>query len=133
MNSESIISNFLTEKLSPVAIYLFGSFSSGNYNAQSDIDIAVLAKETLDTSELYELSAGISAILNRDIHLIDFKNVSPVLKMQILKKKKVIYCSDDEERIYHEMLALSEYQKLNDERSPVLTKILGANYGHYFK
>ncbi len=133
MNIDNIIIQILSKKMGLIAVYLFGSFVNGNFNRDSDIDIAFITKDKPDSLLLFELANELSALINRDVHLIDFKTVTTILKIQVLKKNKLIYCSDDSERLFIEMNTLSEYEKLNEERSPVLKEKLGDGYGRYFK
>jgi len=119
------ISEFMKSRINPVAVYLYGSILETGFNDESDIDIAVITEKETDPLALYELSAELSVIVKRDIHLVDFLKVSDVLKIQILKNKNVILNNDDNRRLYHEMNALTSYEKLNEEREIVIK----AKYG----
>lgn len=115
---ETIV-KFLQNRLRPVAVYLYGSITGTRFNNESDIDIAVIA-ENIDSLTLHELAMELSVLVKRDIHLTDFRTATDILRMEILKQRCVIYCSDDEKRLFHEMIALSSYTKLNEEREVVI-------------
>ncbi len=111
------------------AIYLFGSFAFGLENKDSDVDIAILlsyqeAKEipTFLMSDLYNELAN---YLNRDIDLINLRTASNVLQNQVVSKGSCIFYADKYSKDEFEMLSLSFYQKLNEERREILEDILG--------
>jgi predicted nucleotidyltransferase len=114
------IIGFLKSRLDLVAVYLYGSILTSQFNDQSDIDISVISEKEIDPLALYEISAGLSVLLKRDIHLIDFIKANEVLKIEILKNKTILFEKDEEKRLYHEMNALTAYQKLNEEREIVM-------------
>jgi predicted nucleotidyltransferase len=117
---QSEIIGFLKSRLDLIAIYLYGSIITSQFNDQSDIDISVISENDVDPLALYEISAGLSVLLKRDIHLIDFVKANEVLKIEILKNKTILFDKDEEKRLYHEMNALTAYQKLNEEREVVI-------------
>ena len=121
------IIEFLQSRLDVIAIYLYGSILNKNFNDESDIDIAVITKNKTDPVKLYDIAADLSVILKRDIHLVDFVSTTDVLRIEILKNKNVILCTDDEKRLYYEMIALGSYQKLNEEREIAIRAIYGDN------
>ena len=60
----------VAEKLSLKALYLYGSYSKGNYRADSDIDIAVIVERLdddyfKDTPLLWKLRRKISNLIER--------------------------------------------------------------------
>ena len=114
------IIGFLKSRLDLIAVYLYGSILTSQFNDQSDIDISVISEKEVDPLALYEISAGLSVLLKRDIHLIDFVKANEVLKIEILKNKTILFDKDEEKRLYHEMNALTAYQKLNEEREVVI-------------
>jgi len=122
---KSEIVDFLQSRINPVAIYIYGSFLSSRFNDESDIDIAIITPKKIDTLTLYNLSTELSFITKRDIHLVDFLSVSDVLRIEILKNKLVIFTENEEQRLFHEMNALTSYVKLNEEREMVIK----ARYG----
>ena len=49
-----IILNRLIETLSPISVYLFGSFANGNYNNDSDYDFYIIMPD--DSGNMIDLS-----------------------------------------------------------------------------
>ncbi len=129
MNISNIkqIVNYILNKINISTIYLFGSVLTERFNDESDIDIAIIPRDEISELALFDLCLELGAVLNRDIHMIDFLKTNLILKIEILKNKKIIYCNDAEKRIYYEALAISEYGKLNEEREIILKNRYGEN------
>lgn len=111
------------------AIYLFGSFASGQETKNSDVDIAVLlphleAKE-IPSFAMSEVSSELSKMMNLDVDLLNLRTVSTVFQIQITNKGQLIFCADKYAKDEFEMMTLSFYQKLNEERKEILEDILG--------
>lgn len=106
-------------------IYLFGSFGTSDQRPDSDVDIALLL--SLDEAEqighlaLGDLHLELSAALGRDVDLLNARLVSTVFQMAIIFGE-LIYCSNQYEVDEFEMLTMSYYQKLNEERSEILAE-----------
>ena len=121
------IAEFLQSRLNLTAIYLYGSILTKRFDDESDIDIAVITEDRIDHAVLYNIGAELSVLVKRDIHLVDFAAATDILRIEILKNKNVIFCSNDEKRLYYEMIALTSYQKLNEEREIVIKTQYGEN------
>ena len=107
------------------AIYLFGSYGTDDYRPGSDLDVAVLLPvhiaRHVDFWEWINISnklAGITGVPEVDI--INLRRVSTVFRKEIIMAERRIYCADEYAADEFEMLTLSFYQKLNDERKEVL-------------
>jgi len=122
---ENKIVSFLLNKLNPEVIYIFGSYLTEYFNEQSDIDIAVILNEEFDSKTIYNLKCELSAVIGREVDLINYNDADIVLKAEIFKKNKVIYCKDDELRYYKEMIALKEYERYNEERKIIIESKYG--------
>ncbi len=106
------------------AIYLFGSWDTNGQWPDSDVDIALLlppeqAKMT-DSLTMSPLRLTLESLLKRDVDLINLRRVSTVLQKEVIFAERRIYCADAYAADEFEMLVLSYYQKLNDERSGIL-------------
>ena len=121
------IIGFLQSRLNLIAVYLYGSILNTSFNQESDIDIAVITEDRIDPVNLYDIGADLSVLTKRDIHLVDFVAATDTLRIEILKNKNVIFCNNDEKRLYYEMIALTSYQKLNEERKIVIRTKYGDN------
>lgn len=104
-------------------IYLFGSFGTAVEWPESDVDIAVLLPPEIaaQTSplELNQLQQRLARRLGRDVDLLNAREVSTVFQKAIIYGE-LIYCADQYAVDEFEMLTLSYYQKLNDERAGIL-------------
>jgi uncharacterized protein len=117
--------DFLINRINIIALYLFGSAVNGRFTDDSDFDIAVLSQSDVDPVRLFELSLSLGVLMRRDVHLVDFKKADTVFQAEILRNKKVLYCRDENKRIVAEMITLTQYEKLNEEREVVIR----AKYG----
>lgn len=80
-------------------VYLFGSQATGKTTPMSDVDIAILFGESLDSAARFQLRLDligkISAILSRDdVDVADLNASSIVLRYQVVKYGKLLYCAD---------------------------------------
>jgi predicted nucleotidyltransferase len=105
-------------------IYLFGSFATGSVSIESDVDIALLlphqiAKQSASLA-LSNLHMMLEQQLNRSVDLINLRLVSTVLQMQVVETGRLLDRADPYAIAEFEMLTLSFYQKLNEERKEIL-------------
>lgn len=122
--SDKVIADILNAHIKDIiCIYIFGSYLKGRFKKESDIDIAVLAEEKLNSIERWEISNIIGDRLNIDIDLIDLRSASTVLKAQVVSKGLCIYESDKKRKETFEMLSLSDYARLNEERKEIIERI----------
>lgn len=91
--------------------YLFGSYAKGNQTIKSDIDVAVLLSETPQRMLEYYLHLinKLSQVLGNEVDLVILNTAPPLLKHQIIKHGKVVYCRDEKARIEFEARAQDEY------------------------
>lgn len=119
----SLINRYLTEKISPYLIILFGSAAKGNLRKDSDIDIAFLSEKHFDDYDIYIYSQELADILGRDVDLVNLEKASTVFKAQIIGTGKVIYCTDEKKRMLFYMLTYKKYARLNEERQCIFKKL----------
>lgn len=114
-------------------IYLFGSYALGLENADSDIDIAFFTPypHSLTSKERFDLAAELGFQLKMDVDLISIRDSNTDLAFEIISKGIRIYCSDVYACDFYEMIAISSYQKLEEERAPLIEafKKRGSIYG----
>ncbi|MBI4753590.1 nucleotidyltransferase domain-containing protein [Candidatus Desantisbacteria bacterium] len=106
------------------AIYLFGSYGTGQEWLESDVDIAVLlppdeAKQ-VGSLAMSKLHATLERLLSKEVDLINLRQVSTVFQKEITLSQRRIFCTDDYAADKFEMLVLSFYLKLNEERQQIL-------------
>ena len=86
-------------------IYIFGSYLTGNYNSESDIDIAVLSSSKIDKEILMRMKLELMEKTGREIDLIDLWESGESVNKEIIFKGKNIY--KNSEKIKNEF----EYRK----------------------
>jgi len=123
----------LKEEFNPIVIYLFGSASRNELRKDSDIDIAFLTDNEIDSYKCFMKAQELADIFKRDVDLINLNTSSTVFKAQVVGNGKRIYCSDDTKRMYFEMRTFKSYAMLNEEREVILKKIKerGTVYGKW--
>jgi predicted nucleotidyltransferase len=120
---ELIVQEVLQQYPAVQGIYLFGSYGTADERPDSDVDIALLLPE--DEAEragllaLSDLQLQLSAALGRDVDLLNARLVSTVFQMVIIYGR-LLYCADRYAVDEFEMLTMSYYQKLNEERAEIL-------------
>lgn len=87
-----------------VIAYLFGSYASGKVGPLSDIDLALLLNHSASPStysdKVLHYVSKISKILDSDKLDLVILNRAPLgLQYEIVKKGRIIYCRDEEEKI----------------------------------
>ena len=124
INRELIINIVLEFHPAVQAIYLFGSSVKNEDIAKSDIDIALLLphEEAKSASSFFmsDLEFKLKQLLKKKIDLVNFRVVSTVFQKEIVFKGERIYTGDKYAADETEMLTLSYYQKLNEERKDIL-------------
>lgn len=104
----------------PLAVYLFGSAATGRSHPDSDIDLAILPEHPCDPVEIFEIANRLAQRTGRHVDLVDLKRASTVMCKEVVRTGLLLEQKDPAKRIEFEMLALSDYARLNEEREPVL-------------
>lgn len=133
-SSASIIATVLSAYPNTQAIYLFGSYGTEHEWPDSDVDIAVLlppheAKKSVSLL-MSDLQFTLQDLLKKEVDLINLRQVSTVFQKQIILDERRIFCADQYAADEFEMLVLSFYQKLNEERAEVLAE--GLRSGRFY-
>jgi predicted nucleotidyltransferase len=104
-------------------IYLFGSYGANNDWPDSDVDIALLLPPEKDQEErnllLSRCRFDLEDALHKEVDLLNTRQVSTVFQKEIINGD-LIYCADPYAVDEFEMLVISYYQKLNEERREIL-------------
>lgn len=85
-----------------VIAVIFGSMASGQQAAESDLDIAVAARQALSTDERMALVSALAERTGRPVDLVDLKAVSEPLLGQIVRHGRRILGSDT---LYGELIS----------------------------
>jgi len=122
--AEAIVQICLSHLPEIQAIYLFGSWGTSQQSEHSDLDLALLLPQlrakalgNLYGSALYK---ALESLFKIDIDLINLREANTVLQKEIIADGRCVYNADAYAADEFEMLTMSYYQKLNDERAAVL-------------
>jgi len=112
------------------AIYLFGSRARADNNPASDVDLAFVARSSIEPVARFDLQERIAAMLHTSVDLIDLRAASTVMRVQVLEHGVLLYERDSSERAFFEASALSAYARLNEERRGILDDIQRRGHVH---
>ena len=123
--SQKIILPILKQYPKTQAIYMFGSYGTENQWPNSDLDVAILfpvmAAKRVDFWEWLEVSNAIAAAIQiKNVDFINLRQVDTVFRKEIIRANRLIYCTDTDAADEFEMIALSLYQKLVEERRDIV-------------
>lgn len=113
----------IIEQLNPAFIILFGSFAKGTAREDSDIDLAYFSEQQLSPYERFLLAGDLATIADREVDLIDIKQINTVFTMQIFSEGTVIYIKDENEYTRQKMRAYSMYATLSEQRATIIEAI----------
>ena len=135
MNAYDEIARIVVEHY-PAAqvIYLFGTYGTADEWPDSDVDIALLLPpdeaKRAGHMALSNARVAIERLLRKDVDLINLRQVSTVFQKEIIMAERRIFCADAYAADEFEMLVLSYYQKLSEERADVLAE--GLRSGRFY-
>jgi predicted nucleotidyltransferase len=124
-NSQSIIGKITLAHYPAIqGIYLFGSYGTENQWPTSDVDIALLLPHAQAGREkhlsLSPCRMELESALRREVDLVNLRQANTVFQKEIIAGGRLIYCADTLALDEFEMLVISYYQKLNEERREIL-------------
>lgn len=106
------------------AIYFFGSHGTEDEWPSSDIDMAILLPPTeakkVGALDMSDLHGALIRLFGKQVDLINLRIVSTVFQKEIIVANRRIYCADEHAADDYEMLTISFFQKLNDERAEIV-------------
>ncbi len=109
----------------PVSMaYVYGSYADGTFTKNSDIDIALVIKESMEKLALIRMEMKIAARLDKlfgfsfDIRCI---NDAPLkTKGEIITCGKLVYCSNEDFRVSFETWIRSRYQGVSLVKAEII-------------
>lgn len=110
-----------------LAFYVFGSQASGQADAQSDVDLAVLLPGYANANALWDAAMELAALLNRHVDLLDLRAASTVMQSQVLTTGQRLWGHALAAGLF-ECFALTEKLHLDEARAGLLRDI--AERGH---
>lgn len=107
-------------------IYLYGSAAAGMLGPDSDVDIAVLLPheeaKAAGCLALSETRFALEEHLGRPVDLVNARQASIVLQKEIISTGACVFTAAQSLVDEYEMIVLSLYGKLNDERREILAE-----------
>ncbi len=121
------VKKYFAKQKDILAVYLYGSFASGNPHKRSDLDIAVLFDGEVNLykrlGRLYADFPKLSIKAEPEVREIDL-NQSPVYLMNVIKGQ-LIFSRDEVKRVNFEVQILKQYydtQKLRNTKYYYMNK-----------
>ncbi len=109
------------------AVYLFGTYGTGDQRPESDADIALLLPHSSRIGNLQlarsDCRFDLEELLEKEVDLLNLRELSTVFQKEVVMNGRLIYCRNRYAVDEFEMLTLSFYQKLNEERAGILVAI----------
>jgi predicted nucleotidyltransferase len=131
---EAIAQTVLRHYPSAQAIYLFGSSQTEDEWPDSDVDIAVLLSpeesKKAGSLAMSELRFALESLLGKDVDVINLRFVPTTLQKEVVIADRRIHTGDQYETEKLEMLTLSFYQKLNEERAEIVESAMAEGRFH---
>jgi predicted nucleotidyltransferase len=124
MDDHPLIEHIRKSVPSLIALYRFGSQAKGTARPDSDIDLAILARDPIPNIRRFEIAQELAAQLHRDVDLVDLRTASTVMRMQVLSTGECLFSASNQLQGEFEDLAYSTYARLNEERREILNDIL---------
>ncbi len=130
-----IVNQILSTHPHTQAIYLYGTWGTEYQRRDSDLDIAVLLPhdeaKVVDFWKWAELSVDVSRIAGtQKSDLINLRTAPVILRKEIIAADRRMYCADEYAAAEFEMLTISFYQKLNEERREIVES--GLKTGRFY-
>ena len=102
------------ERRGVVLAYLFGSHARGDAGPLSDVDIAVLFHPIVAQDERFQralqLMGELGSVFGRDdVCVSDLAAASPLLRHRVYYDGRLLFCSDEAERVRFEVATLRDY------------------------
>lgn len=122
----------LVEEFKPFFIILFGSYAKEMQNSESDIDIAIFAKNKTK-KDIFTMKQKLERIAMRDVDLVNLadENLSNALKYEVLMTGIVLHCLNSYQFEMYKLDEIREYFDFNESRKVILDRIKkeGTIYG----
>jgi uncharacterized protein len=123
MNDHALIEHIRKSVPSLIALYRFGSQAKGTARPDSDIDLAVLARDPIPNIRRFELAQELATQLHRDVDLVDLRSASTVMRMQAISTGECLFSASNRLQGEFEDLVYSTYARLNEERREILNDV----------
>lgn len=128
MQNDQIVQVIQTFYPDVQGIYLFGSHGSVYERTDSDIDIAVLLP-IITAKQAGNIAYGkcwmaLNELLEKPVDLINLRLANTVFQYEIINSGEIILDTNPTAVAEFEMMCISFYQKLNEERREIISEII---------
>lgn len=110
------LTTYLQKRFGVDVLWLFGSEASGRATPDSDVDVAGLFATRPSTLDLLDAQQALSALLGREVDLVDLDRASPILAMQVYRHGRVLVDTEPKRRIRAISAAASRYEDVRITR-----------------
>lgn len=114
----------INEQLHTEFILLFGSFAKGTAREDSNVDLAYFSNHNLSSSERFTLAGDLAAIADREVDLVNLKQIDSAFTKQIFSESVPIYLKDLNEFTRQKIRSISMYAIINKERFSIFSDTL---------
>lgn len=114
----------LDQRFGVDTIWLYGSAARGELRADSDVDLAMLARRRPTAEELFEARSEAAELIGRDVDLVDLDRASPVLAMQVLRYGRLLVDRDPSRRWRFEAAVPGRYEDVMIMRRPMEKQLI---------
>jgi len=83
----------IAEKYKLSLIMVFGSFAAGNDRVDSDLDIAIVSRQTIDIDRLAKLSTTFGLLFGKEIDISVMNHANPLHLNQVAKNSQLVFGS----------------------------------------
>jgi predicted nucleotidyltransferase len=105
---------------------VFGSFGTGRFGPESDVDLAVRFPRPLPQAEFFDLLHRLSEIAGRKVDLVDLGSADPIIAMQVLRHGRPLLVRDRAAFESFRMTTPSRYFDWRLSRRPVEERLWAA-------
>jgi predicted nucleotidyltransferase len=112
--------SLLEERYQPLAVLLFGSHASGLEKPDSDVDLGLLlGRAAPDAFSLARTQTDLEEVLGKSVDLVVLDTASPILRMEALRRHRILVQKDPERFEQFVVRTLGEYFDLKRVREPI--------------
>ena len=110
------------------AIYRHGSSVAGRMREDSDVDLAVLFVERLESDEVIALMGGLPGLGGRTPDIMQLRQAGPTAQFQVLKTGTLIYEDGSDARALFEMRAVRDYQDFRLRTGEIVDELIDSGW-----
>ncbi len=81
----------LLEKYGVKKASFFGSYARGDFHKKSDVDLLIQLPQGMTLFGFADLKLDLEEKLQKEVDLVTYRSIHPLLKDQILKEQKIFY------------------------------------------